>query len=227
MEQLPVYITLTFLIISLLTLVFFWSASGYSRKVILLITAWLILQLIISISGFYTITDFTPPRFLLLVLPPVLLIAIMFITKNGRRFIDGLDLNKLTLLHVVRVPVEIILLMLYVRHYVPQEMTFEGRNFDILSGITAPLVYYGITRNFLSNKMLLAWNIVCMILLINIVSTGVLSTPYPFQQFGFDQPNIAVLYFPFTWLPGFIVPIVFFSHLVAVKRLTRKGGNPI
>jgi hypothetical protein len=42
------------------------------------------------------------------------------------------------------------------------------------------------------------------------------------QQFGFDQPTVAVLYFPFIWLPGIVVPLVYFSHLVAIRRLLKE-----
>ncbi|HVF96549.1 MAG TPA: hypothetical protein VM871_04480, partial [Flavisolibacter sp.] len=39
--------------------------------------------------------------------------------------------------------------------------------------------------------------------------------------FAFDQPNIAVLYFPFIWLPSFIVPVVLLSHLVCIRQLLK------
>jgi len=55
--------------------------------------------------------------------------------------------------------------------------------------------------------------------LFNIVLTAILSAPLPIQQLAFDQPSIAVMYFPFVYLPGFIVPIVLFSHLVSLKKL--------
>ncbi|MBC7759669.1 MAG: hypothetical protein H7069_12485 [Phormidesmis sp. FL-bin-119] len=222
MEQLPLYIPLTFIVTTILTLFLFYKASSYSRKAILILSAWLIIQLAISLSDFYTITDAMPPRFLLLVLPPVLLIAGLFFTERGMKFIDRLNLNTLTLLHIVRIPVEWILLLLYLQGLVPREMTFDGWNFDILSGITAPLVYLAFTKNLIGRRMLLAWNIICLILLIIIVSTAVLSAPFPFQQIAFKQPNIAVLYFPFTWLPGFIVPTVMFCHLVSIRKLTSR-----
>ena len=101
-------------------------------------------------------------------------------------------------------------------------MTFEGRNLDIISGLTAPLIYYIVfVKKWAGNTLLLVWNIICLCLLLNIVATAVLSAPFPFQQLGFDQPNIAILYFPFVWLPCCIVPIVFFSHLVSIRYLLR------
>ena len=99
-------------------------------------------------------------------------------------------------------------------------MTFEGRNFDIFSGLSAPIVYYfGFVKRKLNRRIVLVWNFVCLALLLNIVITGVLSAPTAFQKFSFDQPNIAVLNFPFVLLPAFIVPMVLFSHLVSIRQL--------
>jgi hypothetical protein len=72
---------------------------------------------------------------------------------------------------------------------------------------------------------LLAWNFLCLGLLINIVFTALLSAPFPFQRFAFDQPNIALAYFPFTWLPCWIVPLVLLSHLVSIRKLAAKRKN--
>ena len=103
-------------------------------------------------------------------------------------------------------------------------MTFEGRNFDILSGISAPFIYYIAFRKETYNKwVLLVWNIICLILLINIVSIAILSAPFAFQRFGLDQPNIAVLYFPYIWLPACMVPVVLLSHLASIRLLLKKS----
>ncbi|MDZ7899625.1 MAG: hypothetical protein U5N85_16590 [Arcicella sp.] len=72
----------------------------------------------------------------------------------------------------------------------------------------------------MSKKTLLAWNVICLILLLNIVINAAPSAPLPIQQFAFDQPNIAILYFPFNLLPSVVVPLVLFSHLVAIRRLS-------
>jgi hypothetical protein len=163
-----------------------------------------------------------PPRIALMVVPPLFLIALLFVSVKGRRFIDGLDIKFLTLLHIVRIPVEVVLFWLFLGKLVPQLMTFEGRNFDIIAGITAPFIYYfGFIKKLLHKNLLLGWNIICLALLINIVFNAALSAPSVVQQFAFDQPNIAILYFPFNLLPSVIVPLVLFSHLAAIRQLLR------
>jgi len=120
--------------------------------------------------------------------------------------------------------VELVLYWLFLHQAVPELMTFAGRNFDILAGITGPFVaYYGVKKQMLGRKTLIGWNLIALALLFNIVIHAVLSAPFAFQVLAFDQPNVAVLYFPFSWLPGFVVPLVLFSHLVAIRQLTRSN----
>lgn len=227
MENLPLYIPVTFGLTTILTIWLFYRAARRSVSTLVLIIIWLILQSIISLQGFYTVTNALPPRFLLLVMPPLLFIALLFFTKKGRNYIDNLDPALLTLVHIVRIPVEVILFWLYLYKAIPGLMTFEGRNFDILSGLTAPLIFYiGWAQKKMSKKMLLAWNFICLGLLINIVRYAILSAPFPFQQLAFDQPNRAILYFPFVALPGCIVPLVLLSHLADIRYLLKKQ-NPV
>ncbi|AYL97977.1 hypothetical protein [Mucilaginibacter celer] len=222
MENLPNYINIVFILTTLLTMLLLFKAGNYSKPLIIITTLWLAVQAIIGLSGFYTISSGVPPRFMLLLAPPVILITVIFFTKKGKELINNFSLKTLTLLHIVRIPVELVLYWLYLHKAVPQVMTFEGHNFDILCGLSAPFIYYfGFIKKVLSKRVLMAWNIICMLLLANIVITAVLSAPFRFQQFGFEQPNIALFYFPFVWLPAFVVPAVLFAHLVAVRRLAR------
>ncbi|SMO65333.1 hypothetical protein [Solitalea koreensis] len=222
MENLPLYVSIVFVLTTMLTVFIFYKAAHNSKMVLIILSAWLIPQGIISFTDFYTKTDSIPPRFALLVFPPVLFIILFFTTTKGRKFIDSLDVRILTILHVVRIPVEVVLLWLFLYKVIPQLMTFEGRNFDILSGLTAPVIYYfGYVKKQIGKTALLFWNILCLGLLFNIVINAVLSAPFPFQQFAFDQPNIAVLYFPFVWLPCCVVPLVLFSHLATIRQLLK------
>jgi hypothetical protein len=220
METLPIYISLVFVLVTALTVFLFYKASGNSKTVLLIITGWLAVQTIPGLAGFYLNTGLVPPRFALLLLPPLALIAVLFFTKKGKAFIDGLDLKTLTILHIIRVSVEMVLLWLAIHKTIPYLMTFEGQNFDILSGLSAPVVYYfAFVKKSMGRTALLIWNFICLGLLINVVVRAILAIPSPFQQLAFDQPNIAVAYFPFVWLPACVVPIVLFSHLVAIRRI--------
>lgn len=213
---------LAFSFTALLTVLLFGKAIRFHRIALAILLVWMILQSIVAASGFYTVTNVLPPRFILMVAPPILTIGILFLTRSGKQWIDQMDLRWLTLLHIVRVPVELCLHQLYLEGWIPEVMTYEGRNWDILSGISAPLIFIWAFRNNQTNrKVLVVWNVICILLLLNIVVHAVLSAPSPFQQLAFDQPNKAVLYFPFNWLPSAIVPMVLFAHLAAFRQLRK------
>ena len=181
MEQIPNYLNIFFGLTTLFTIGIFYWAANHSKFTLIILLSWMILQFIIGTTGFYTITEGIPPRFLLLVLPPFIFIGVLFSTTNGRLFIDGLNLRILTMLHIVRIPVELVLYGLYVYKAVPELMTFEGRNYDIVSGLTVPIIYYlGFVKKRFNTRLLLIWNFICLGLLFNIVVHAVLSAPFPF-----------------------------------------------
>lgn len=233
--NLPIHIILIFVLTTVATLVLFiWiiknSSLEITRKKSVLITAglivWIILQTVITLNNIYKSNLLSlPPKIMLLgILPPILVIILLFATSKGRQFIDSLPLKNITYLNIVRIPVEIVLFWLFINKAIPELMTFEGRNFDILAGISAPVMAYLVfTKKKLSRNVLLIWNFICLALLLNIVINALLSAPFPLQQFAFEQPNIAILNFPFSWLPAFIVPIVLFGHLESIRQLLRNN----
>jgi hypothetical protein len=232
--NLPIYISVIFGLTTVATLgLFIWAIKNSAlqtvrRKttaIIFGLIIWLTIQAVLALKNIYTQdTNSFPPKIMILgILPAILAIIVLFITAKGRRFIDSLPLKNLTYLNVVRVPVEIVLYWLFLNKTIPQLMTFEGRNFDIIAGITAPLIaYFGLTKPLLNLRIVLLWNFICLGLLLNIVINALLAAPSPIQQFAFTQPNIAILYFPFSWLPAFIVPVVLFTHLVSIKKMIKQ-----
>ena len=227
LTDLPNYIVIIFLLTVALTFYLFILSVKNRAATSLVLLLWLVLTGFLALKGVFQNTSAVPPRLALVMVPALLLIILLMVTKKGRSFSDSLDLRKLTLVHIVRIPVEVILYLLATHKLIPGLMTFAGRNFDIISGITAPIIYFtcftgGDGNSRVRNRtLLLAWNFICLALLLNIIINAVLSLPFPFQQFAFDQPNTAVLYFPFTWLPVFIVVIVLYSHLAAIRQLLK------
>jgi hypothetical protein len=232
-DSLPFYVTVVFVLTTLLTIGFLFRSFRDIRLprmapalLIFLIPFWMFLTAWLAMGGFYEQFQYVPPRLAIFgVFPALVLIALYFILFR-RSFIERLSLPVLTLLHVIRVPVELVLLCLFRFGFIPQIMTFEGRNFDILSGLTAPLVFWMAFRGGRINKpLLIGWNLITLGLLANIVIIAILSAPTPMQKFGFEQPNVGVVHFPFIWLPTIIVPIVLFAHLASLLQVSRRTGE--
>jgi hypothetical protein len=223
MEHLPFYIYITFGATVIFGLWLFFKATNYSKYFLMVLVTWLIIQSVLSVAGFYNNPANMTARFPLLVLPALVAILSLFINKKGRAFIDHLDLPTLTIFHVVRLPVEIVLFWLFVNSGIPEAMTFHGSNFDIFSGISAPFIYYfGFIKKAISKSVIIGWNLICLTLLLKVVATALLSLPAHYQDFGFKVPDTALGYFPFVLLPACLVPLVLLSHLAALRQLLKK-----
>jgi hypothetical protein len=224
MDQLPLFIPIVFIVSVGLALYILYKALGGFSIFIYILLGWILLQGVLSQFGFYYSYGIGSPRFLLLILPPLIFIVLILTTTWGRNMAGQPDLKWLMLVHVLRIPVEFVLFWLFMHKAIPRIMTFEGRNLDLLAGITAPLLYYfGFVKNQLSFRVILAWNFISLALLLNIVVIAVLTMPFSIQQFGFEQPDIALFYFPFVWLPGYLVPMVIFAHLFTIRQLLNRG----
>lgn len=222
MQTLPLYVYVTFVLTVIIAIGLLYRAASNSKPLLLLISLWVVVQSVLGVNGFYQVRT-APPRFLLLVLPPMLFLLILFILPRGRRFIDSLNLRTLTILHILRIPVEIVIYWLFLNKAVPKVMTFEGRNLDVLSGLSAPLVwYFGFAKGGLNKGLLLIWNVVCLGLLLNIVTIAMLTVATKLEPFAFDGSKLAMTYFPFLLLPACLVPIVLFSHLAAIRQLVKR-----
>jgi hypothetical protein len=227
MGDLPGYVSIVFILTTFAALgflIYSVKVAGShllpSKILIFVLPLWIFFQGILALGGFYQITDRLPPRLLLFgVLPALLLIGVYFIFFR-ESFISRLPLGLLTLLHSVRIPVEIVLYWLFVAGKIPEIMTFAGRNFDIVSGVLSPIVYAAAFRGgSVKRGILIVYNVLGIVLLANIVGTAIISTPSPLQMTAFDQPNVAVLYFPYIWLPTIVVPIVLFAHLSGLWKI--------
>ena len=223
MLDIPLFITIVFIGCTLFSvLMLLYAFSKVSKKSLIvsgtIIFGLLIVQAVLAVSGFYLDFSLNPPRFPLAVIGSFIAIAVAFL--KGKKTIAKMSLRLITIIQVVRIPVELVLLWLYQEGKIPEIMTFEGRNFDILVGLTAPfMLWYAFKNNVVKKKLLIAWNLVSLALLISIVVHAILSIPSPFQQFGLNQPNIAIFYFPFVWLPAIVVPIALFCHFISLKQL--------
>lgn len=209
-----------FCVITLVFLVLFYWSVNWNRRVIYIAVPWILFIAMLSFNGFFTYTDTVPPRFLIVFIGNLLFVMLMLKYIKQNQFKDTIGLS----IHALRVVVELILYELYITKQIPKIMTFEGYNFDILIGVSAIglLVWSYLFKSGLTKYLLLIWNVAGLLFLVNIVVIAIFSAPLPIQQFAFDQPNKAVLYFPYILLPAFIVPVVFVTHIVSLKKLLSK-----
>jgi len=232
MLDLPAHIPLVFILTTLATYIIFIFAMLNSKDervkkranfIAVVMLLWLIFQSTLSLNKWYMDRTSVPPHLAFPLITSIVVIVLLFILKRGKKLLDGLSLETLTWLHTVRIPVELCLLWLAMHKQVPFSMTFEGYNFDIAFGLTAPIMailYF--RKKKISRSILLGWNVLALISVVAVVIRAIGAVPSPIQAWDFAQPNYAVLHFPFIWLPAFVVPAVVLAHLVAFRQLRRK-----
>jgi len=137
----------------------------------------------------------------------------------GGRLAATVPLAALVGFQAFRVPVELLLHRLFAEGLVPIQMTYLGRNFDVLSGISAALLAAWLAGGRRSRGLVLAWNVFGLVLLANIVVIAALSTPAPFRQFLTEPANRLPSMFPYVWLPTCLVQAALLGHLLVFRAL--------
>jgi hypothetical protein len=202
-----------------------WRRSGASAaqatRAALFATAgtvvWMTVTDIVARAGFLRRWDAVPPPIVLLVVSIVAVGAVIAFGPVGRRML-ALPLWVLIAVQSFRLPLELSMHAAYERGVMPIQMSYSGRNFDIVTGLSAILVAALIAAGWAGRRSALLWNILGSVLLVNIVTVAVLSTPL-FAYFGDHQLNTWVTYPPFVWLPGVMVLAALIGHLMIFQLL--------
>lgn len=206
-----------------------WWAWGRSRRAALVaaaaIAGWLAASYALAASGALRNFSATPPRLLIFMAAATLVTTTLAFSRWGRRLIDGLPASALVGFQAFRIPVEWFLDRVYHEGVIPVQMTFEGRNFDIVSGFTALAVAAVCVRSRIFPRgLVLAWSVLGTALLIHIVAIAVASAPGPLRVFHNEPPNTFVASPPFVWLPAFLVQAAWLGHLLVFRRCA--GASP-
>jgi hypothetical protein len=182
-------------------------------------TAWMALTWYVASTGI--LADFS------LRLPPMLVLFIVILTMSvaiantryGTRFVEGLPLWILIAGQCFRLPLEVLMHRAAHEGVMPTQMTYTGWNFDIVTGITALPVAWWLARGHRhARTVAIVWNTVGAILLANILTIAMLSTPLV-AAFGPERLNVWVAHPPYVWLPTLLVVCAITSHLVIYRKL--------
>lgn len=202
--------------------------SRDDRRFAMLVTVggaaiWLIATWINAMRGTLRLwTEFTPPPFAYLVAGILILAVAISSGSYGRRLALGLPLWVLVGIQGFRLPLEIAMHGLYERGEMPVQMSYSGRNFDIVTGVTALIVAALAWKGRAGRGVVLAWNILGLALLVNIMAIAILSTPrFMYWGPGTRAVNFFVAYPPFVWLPAVMVLAALAGHLLIFRALRR------
>jgi small-conductance mechanosensitive channel len=183
------------------------------------VLVWLSVTALVAASGVLRWFKATPPPFAVFALAVIVVGIAVSCSPLGTLLVRGLPLWVLVGFQVFRFPLELVMHQAYVEGVMPAQMSYSGRNYDILSGITAGVLGCWLARGRVPRWVIVLWNFLGFALLVNIVAIAVVSTPL-FRWFGEERLNVFVTYPPFVWLPGVLVMAALMGHILVWRRLT-------
>lgn len=189
------------------------------RRAIGFFAVWLGTSAVVAATGVLRDFDARPPRLMILVVASFAVLTIVTRTARFKALLAATPPSWPVALMSMRVPIEIGLWGLFATGKLPVHMTFEGRNFDVLVGATAPVVAWALARGKLGRAGLVAWNVASLGLLANIVGMAVTTIPGPLHLPWPGVSNTVVADFPWVWLPTFLVPVAVFGHVVSLRQV--------
>ena len=144
----------------------------------------------------------------------------------GRRAADTVPLATLIGLQGFRLPLEFVMHRAGTLGIMPPQLSFGGYQFDIVTGVTACLLY-GLMRGGVTvpRWVLWAWDVWGWWCLFVIALIAVASSPMV-RLFGDDPRNVNtwVLYFPYVWLPVVLVTVAIGGHVMVTRALRGRSG---
>jgi hypothetical protein len=199
-----------------------WAAAGAGRSRLALPLLFLVLHLGVpgALACAGVLDSYAPvPRPLLVVFAVTIATLAVGFSSIDARIASGIGLGTLVGFQAFRIPVEILLHRLYVEGVIPEVMTYSGRNFDIVTGLSGAALGLWLMRGTAPRALVLAWNVVGLLLLANIVSIAVLAAPTPLQVFTEGPSNRLPGVFPFVWLPTVLVQLALIGHVLVFRRM--------
>jgi hypothetical protein len=185
---------------------------------------WLALTWAVAEAGVLREWERTPPPLFGLVIGILALACALAFSRLGGNLASFLPLWALVGVQGFRLPLELAMHTMYERGIMPGEMTYTGRNFDIVTGATAIAVAAALLTGHAGRRLVLLWNVLGLGLLVNVVTVAILATPR-FKYFGDERLNVWVTYPPYVWLPAAMVLAALAGHLVIFRALAQPARN--
>lgn len=180
---------------------------------------WVALALALAGAGVLRQFAVKPPPLLLLVAGAVALLAWATTRPVATRLLRHTPRAWPVALQTLRVPIELMLFGLYTAGRMPLHLTLEGRNVDVLVGLSAPVVAWLVHSGRLGARALAVWNVASLACLANIVGMSITTMPGPLQRPWPGVSNVVVTEAPFVLLPALLVPVALFGHVLSLRQL--------
>jgi hypothetical protein len=179
--------------------------------------AWMALTGAIASTGVLGRFDVRPPPMTGVFVGTLVLAAVFALSRFGKRLALGLPVGALVAFQAFRLPLELVMHRAAADGLMPSVMSFNGYNFDIVTGVAAALVGSWLLVGRPPRVVLVAFNVLGSVLLLVVSSVAVLALPI-FAAFGPEQLNVWVTRFPYVWM-AVMVGSALIGHVLLARRL--------
>jgi hypothetical protein len=179
---------------------------------------WIALVLEVANAGLLRLWTVRPPPSMLFFVAIAVLGVVFARSPAGDRLARGVPLWALVGVHGYRLPLELLMQRAAAAGIMPEQMSYTGLNFDIVTGASALLLAIPLAIWRVPRGVVMGWNVLGLALLWTIVGIGVASTPM-FQVFGPDRLNTFIADPPYVLLPAVMVLTAWTGHLVIFRTL--------
>jgi hypothetical protein len=203
-----------------------WSTQKQNRlfrTTLFIVAAWIILIGVLAGRGFFAHFSTLPPRPVFLILFPFPVVLAIAFSKKFRTLALAIPGHWFIFFQSFRIFVELLLWRAFLGGALPVQMSFEGRNWDIISGVLALATgWIVMNRKQGYRTAALVYNIIGIGLLLNVLVVAVLSMPTPFRYF-MNEPSVEKLaQFPMICLPSVLVVLAYSFHIFSLRQLYLK-----
>lgn len=166
-----------------------------------------------------------PPRLpLLLLLPTILITTYFYSSFRNSEMLNAIPKKWPIYLQSFRIFVELLILQTFLAGVLPESASFEGYNFDILMGISAPFIGYFIYGNLEKYRTVAKlWNVLGIFMVLFVFVIVATSTYLP-HLWGSDVSLVDLKFveMPYLMLAGFLAPLAIFMHIFSLMQLAKK-----
>jgi hypothetical protein len=200
-----------------------WTAEkqrGIFFRTLAAVVAWAAVLAGLALAGFFANAQAMPPRIPLAMVVPLTAMLIIVFSRGGAVLLKVMPSHWPIYAHTFRIGVELMIWLAVVGKLMPVQLSFEGRNFDVVTGLLAlPVGYFVFVTRRWPTWVAVGYHIMGMGLLVNVLVVSFLSMPTPLRVFFNEPANTLITQFPWIYLPGMLVPLAFSLHIASLRQL--------
>lgn len=182
---------------------------------ILILLVWTIYILSVVLSG--ALRNLQIPFIpLLLFLPAIAIILYATSGHTMKSAIGHIPVYVPVYVQSFRILVELMIYGTFLEGVLPEQVTFEGANFDIAVGMSALVVGLLAQKGKIGPRGILAWNVASLFVL---ATTLLAFASFFYFRGELPEPvNMRFVELPYVLLPAFLVPFALFYHVVSIRQ---------